>query len=75
RYHLRWARDYARKTVLWFICYLSHLHRELKKGSVPLNKYPEQKDLLLLLDYQIQSFEHEGTKVIMPEDFPCIWIK
>src|SRR3989338_5001346 len=72
RYHLRLARDYARKTVLWFICYLSHIHRELKKGAVPLNKYPKQKDLLLLLDYQIQSFEHQDAKVMMPEDFPEI---
>lgn len=65
RYHLRLARDYARKTILWFICYLSHIYRELEKGSVPLNKYPKQKELLALLDYQIHDFEHEGVKVQM----------
>lgn len=67
--HLRSARSCARKTVLRFISFLSHIHKEMEKAKIPLNKYPKQKDLLLLLDYQIQNFEHEGVRVIMPVNF------
>ncbi|TAN64366.1 hypothetical protein EPN18_00265 [bacterium] len=67
---LRLARDYARKTVLWFIYWLSYIHKELNKNSIPLNEYHKQKDLLLLLDYQIQSFKHNDTKINMPQNFP-----
>jgi len=72
RYHLRLARDYARKTVLWFLHYLSNIHRELQKGSIPLSNYPKQKELLLLLDYQIKSFRHKGVEVIMAYDFSAL---
>ena len=73
-YHddLRLARDYARKTVLWYICCLSYIHREMKKGSIPFEKYPKREKIVLLLDYQIQRFEHEGITVKMPENFPVI---
>lgn len=73
-YHddLRLARDYARKTVLWFICYLSYIHKEMKKGSIPFEKYPKREKLVLWLDYQLQEFEHEGITIKMPENFPVL---
>lgn len=78
RYHLRIARDYARKTLLWFILYLSYMHEELKKNKIPLSEYPNQELLLQLLDYQIKSFKfkYESVEVKMPDNFPGVgWVE
>lgn len=70
--HLKIARDFARRVVLWFINFLSFLHSELVKNRIPFDKYPRQKDLLFLVDFHIQCLRREDYTINLPRDFPNI---
>lgn len=72
--HLRLARDFARRSVLWFINFLSFLHSELAKNGIPFDKYPQLKELLFLIDFHIQCLEKEGRSINMPHGFPNLAI-
>jgi len=67
---LSMARHVARRSVLWFFSFLSYLHSELSKHSIPFEKYPDRKKLLRIIDYQLKDVEVEGKRIELPESFP-----
>jgi hypothetical protein len=71
--HLREARIYARKSLLWFITFLSIIHEDLKEKQIPFDKYPDRRELLILLDNI--DLERLGLVIqSLPPEFPNIKI-
>jgi hypothetical protein len=66
--HLRKARIFARKSLIWFLSFLSIIHMEMRKKGIPINNYPGRKDLLILLDSEKSSL---GRMKLLLEDLPA----
>lgn len=62
-YHLRIARELARRSLFWFIEALSFLHTELIKNNIPLEKYPKQDEILFSIDFQLKSLKGEFGEI------------
>ena len=52
--HLRDARDLARRTLLWFLHYLTHIQASILNGQ-PVENIPNREKILLLLDMNERS--------------------
>jgi hypothetical protein len=70
---LKKARSYARKTLIWFLSFLSIIDMEMRGKGTLVENYPQRKDLLFLLDSE--NLGSKGTKLLLetlPGNFPNI---
>jgi len=68
--HLREARDFARKSLVWFLNFLAAIHHD---GSIYKDgfEYPNRKVILTLLDMdEKERTQLKSTLKTLPLDFP-----
>jgi len=71
--HLREARKLARKSLLWFLTYLSAIHQELAREQKPLRDYPKKEEIQTMLDFNKEALQRIGFLIEkLPMNFPNI---
>jgi len=71
--HLRKARRFSRKSVIWFLSFLSSVHENMKAKGIPVKNYPQRKEFLILLDSEKSDMERMRLLLKnLPADFPHI---
>lgn len=71
--HLSEARSYARKSLLWFLAYLSNIQQNLTQKQNYSKDYPRRKELLMLLDFNKEALERIHYLIEkLPMNFPNI---
>jgi len=69
--HLREARRIARNSLVWFLDFLTIIHKELARDNIPLKNYPKRGDFLILLDSEKSDLERLGILMQkLPKTFP-----
>jgi len=65
--HLREARSFTRRTLVWFLHYLEHVHEATRN----IENVPTREELLSMLDLKVDSRGRvEHLLKILPPDFP-----
>jgi len=75
--HLREARSLARRTLLWFLHFLSNLQRGVSEGRLH-EKIPTRQEILTIMDIDQKSRGPIGELMRqLPETFPYVpqWIE